>query len=206
MECAAYIHPGFAFLTRRACMMAPMLSELLQQYGYVAVFVAGLFEGETILMLGAFAVHQGYLSLVPLIACGAAAAFVTDQFYFHLGRRKGVDLLSRRPKLRAHIERVDGFVSRHPVATIFLMRFAWGLRIALPATLGMGRMSATLYAALGAVAAVVWATVVSLFGVKLTGWIHAWVGHLRPYEHDLIVAALVITLAVAMFRQWRSRR
>ena len=57
-----------------------------------------------------------------------------------------------------------------------------------------------------AVAAVVWATVVSLFGVKLTGWIHAWVGHLRPYEHDLIVAALVITLAVALFRQWRSRR
>jgi len=187
-------------------MMAPMLSELLQQYGYVAVFVAGLFEGETILMLGAFAVHQGYLSLVPLIACGAAAAFVTDQFYFHLGRRKGKDLLASRPKLRAHIERVDGFVSRHPVATIFLMRFAWGLRIALPATLGMGRMSATLYAALGAVAAVVWATVVSVFGVKLTGWIHVWVGHLRPYEHDLIVAALVVTLAVALFRQWRSRR
>ena len=40
-----------------------MLSELLQQYGYIVVFVAGLFEGETILMLGAFAVHQGYLSL-----------------------------------------------------------------------------------------------------------------------------------------------
>ena len=115
------------------------LSELLQQYGYVAVFFAGLFEGETILMLGAFAVHQGYLSLVPLIACGAAAAFLTDQFYFHLGRRKGAELLASRPKLRAHIERVNGFVSRHPVATIFLMRFAWGLRIALPATLGMGR-------------------------------------------------------------------
>jgi len=66
-----------------------MLSELLQQYGYIVVFAAGLFEGETILMIGAFAVHQGYLSLGPLIACGAAAAFLTDQFYFHLGRRKG---------------------------------------------------------------------------------------------------------------------
>jgi membrane protein DedA with SNARE-associated domain len=182
------------------------LSELLQNYGYVAVFFAGLFEGETILMLGAFAVHQGYLSLVPLIACGAAAAFLTDQFYFHLGRRKGAELLETRPKLRAHIERVNGFVSRHPVATIFLMRFAWGLRIALPATLGMGRMSAVLYAGLCAIAAIFWATVVALFGVKLTGLIHAWVGHLRPYEHDLILAALVITLAVALFKQFRARR
>lgn len=183
-----------------------MLSDLLQQYGYIAVFVAGLFEGETILMLGAFAVHQGYLSLGPLIACGAAAAFVTDQFYFHLGRRKGAELLANRPKLRAHIERVNGFVGRHPVATIFLMRFAWGLRIALPATLGMGPMRAPMYAALDAIAALLWAAVISLFGLKLTGWMHAWIGHLKPHEHSLILGALVITLAVALYSQWRARR
>lgn len=182
------------------------LSELLQQYGYIAVFVAGLFEGETILMLGAFAVHQGYLSLWPLIACGAAAAFLTDQFYFHLGRRKGQQLIATRPKLHTHIERVNGFVSRHPVATIFLMRFAWGLRIALPASLGMSRMAAPVYAALDAVAALLWATLVALFGIKLTAWVHAAIGHLRPYEHDLIVTALVITIAVALVRQWRARR
>lgn len=182
------------------------LSELLQQYGYLAVFVGGLFEGETILMLGAFAVHQGYLSLWPLIACGAAAAFLADQFYFHLGRRKGAQLLASRPKLRAHVERANGFVSRHPVATIFLMRFAWGLRIALPATLGMSRMTAPVYAALDAVAALLWATVVALFGVRLTAWVHASIGHLRPYEHQLIIAALAITLAVALISQWRSRR
>ena len=182
------------------------LSDLLQQYGYYAVFIAGLFEGETILMLGAFAVHQGYLSLWPLIACGAAAAFLTDQFYFHLSRRKGAELLATRPKLRAHIERVNGFVGRHPVATIFLMRFAWGLRIALPATLGMGPMRAAVYAALDAMAAVLWATVVSLFGLKLTAWVHASIGHLRPYEHLLIASALAITLAVGLFSQWRSRR
>ena len=110
------------------------LSELLQQYGYLAVFIAGLFEGETILMLGAFAVHQGYLRLLPLIACAAAAAFLTDQFYFHLGRRKGRHWLARRPALAARVARIDGFVGRHPVATVFLMRFAWGLRIALAAT------------------------------------------------------------------------
>ncbi|MDM0016160.1 DedA family protein [Variovorax saccharolyticus] len=183
-----------------------MLTDLLQQYGYIAVFVAGLFEGETILMLGAFAVHQGYLSLLPLIACGAAAAFLTDQFYFHLSRRKGAELLAKRPGLRAHVERVNGFVGRHPVATIFLMRFAWGLRIALPATLGMGPMRPAPYAALDALAALLWATVISLFGLKLTAWVHASIGHLKPYEHPLIAGALVIALAVALFRQWRARR
>lgn len=181
-------------------------SELLQHYGYYAVFVAGLFEGETILMLGAYAVHQGYLSMLPLIACGAAAAFATDQFYFHLARRKGAELLAKRPKLAAHIARVTGFVERHPVATIFGMRFAWGFRIVLPATLGMGRMSAGLYAALDAVAAVVWATVVTLFGVEVTSVIHSVFGRLRPHEHQLILGAVCIAVAVAGVRYWRTRR
>jgi membrane protein DedA with SNARE-associated domain len=188
-------------------MMTPMHPhELIQNYGYIAVFVAGLFEGETMLMLGAYAVREGYLHFWPLIACGASAAFLSDQFYFHLGRRKGADLLSTRPKLSAHIQRVTGFVDRHPIATIFLMRFAWGLRIALPATLGMGRMQAAVYAGIDALAAVLWAIVIAVFGIKLTGWIHAEVGKLHPYEHDLIVGAVVIAIGVALFRQWRVRR
>lgn len=183
------------------------LTTLLHDYGYLAVFIAGLFEGETMLMLGAYAVHEGYLALLPLIGCGAAAAFLTDQFYFHLGRHRGAQLLAKRPRLRSHIERVDGFVGRHPVATIFLMRFAWGLRIVLPATLGMsGRMPALVYAALDAIAALVWATVITLFGVQLTGWMHGLVGRLRPYEHGLIIAAVVVALAVALARQWRAHR
>jgi membrane protein DedA with SNARE-associated domain len=181
-------------------------SELLQHYGYYAVFVAGLFEGETILMLGAYAVHQGYLSMGPLIACGAAAAFATDQFYFHLARRNGAELLAKRPKLAAHMGRVTGFVEKHPVATIFGMRFAWGFRIVLPATLGMGRMSAGLYAVLDAVAAVVWATAVTLFGVEITSLIHSAFGRMRPYEHQLILGAILVALAVALVRQWRMRR
>ena len=46
----------------------------------------------------------------------------------------------------------------------------------------------------------------SLFGLKVVGWFHAWVGHIRPYEHRLIFGALLLTLAVALWRQWRLRR
>ncbi|MDO9406620.1 MAG: DedA family protein [Polaromonas sp.] len=182
------------------------LSHLLEHYGYLAVFVAGLFEGESMLMLGAYAVHQGYLSLWPLIACGAGAAILADQFYFRLGRRKGAVLLESRPKLRAHIEKVNGFVARHPVATVFLMRFAWGLRIVLPAALGMGAMRTFVFLALNIPAAVIWATVVSVLGLRLTEYVHASVGLLRPYEHLLILGALAIAVTVAWFRQSRSRR
>ena len=44
------------------------LPQLLTDYGYWAVFVGSLLEGETILILAGFAAHRGYLSL-PLVMC-----------------------------------------------------------------------------------------------------------------------------------------
>src|SRR5688572_33421924 len=40
-----------------------MLTQLLDHYGYLAVLVGTVLEGETILILGGFAAHQGYLHL-----------------------------------------------------------------------------------------------------------------------------------------------
>ena len=180
--------------------------ELLENYGYYAVFFIGLFEGETILMLGAYAVHQGVLAMLPLVACGALAAFVADQFYFHVGRRKGKHMLAARPSLAAHLERVSGFIERHPIATVFLMRFAWGFRVVMPAALGMGTMSAALFVALDAVAAVFWAAVVARFGLEVAGVVHGLMSHVRHHEHLIVFGALALALTVALLRQWRMRR
>ncbi|WP_198968645.1 DedA family protein [Xylophilus sp. ASV27] len=173
-------------------------AELLQNYGYYAVFLAGLIEGETMLLLGAYAVHAGYLRLLPLIACGAGAAFLTDQFYFFLGRRKGQELLQRHPRLQKRFDKAFRFVGRHPVATVLLMRFAWGLRIVLPVTLGMSRMRAAVYVPLSAAAAVIWATTVASVGVWVSEALKSLVGSLHPYELVLIGVALVIGLVVAI--------
>jgi len=173
-------------------------SELLQDYGYYAVFFAGLIEGETILLLGAYAVQEGYLRLLPLIACGAAAAFLSDQFYFFLGRRKGQEVLQRHPRLHKRFDKAFRFVGRHPVATVLLMRFAWGLRIVFPVALGMTRMRAAVYVPLSAVAAVVWAAIVASLGVWVSEALKSLVGSLRPYELVLIGTAAAIGLVVAI--------
>lgn len=182
------------------------LSEALQHYGYYAILVAGFFEGETILILGAYAVHEGYLSMLPVIGCGALAAFGADQTYFFLARHRGAHLLQGRPRLARRIARVSSFVARHPVGTIFLMRFAWGFRIVMPAALGMGRLSAKAFLALDAVAAVVWATAIALFGIRITALAHAIAGPLHAREQELIASAFAIALAVAFVRHRKSRR
>ena len=176
------------------------LSELLQHYGYAAIFFAGLFEGETILLLGAYAVHQGYLQMPWVIGFGAAAAFVSDQFYFYLGRRRGPSIEQKYPRIHQRLDKVSGFVNRHPVTTVLLMRFAWGLRIVLPIALGMGRMRAALYVPLSALASVLWAAVVAFFGVEISAFARQLVGNLRHHEHEILLGTAVVALLVALWQ------
>ena len=173
-------------------------AHLLADYGYYAVFFAGLLEGETMLLLGAYAVHQGYLHMLPLIACGAGAAFLSDQFYFQLGRRKGQQVLQKHPRLARRFDRAAAFVDRHPIGTVLLMRFAWGLRIVLPVTLGMTRMSTAVYMPLSAVASVLWASAVAFLGVWVTGAVKTLIGNLHHYELWFIAAAALVGLVVAV--------
>lgn len=58
------------------------IAQILQDYGYPAVFLGTLHEGETIMLLGGLAAHPGYLSLDWVIACGFCGTLIGDQLYF----------------------------------------------------------------------------------------------------------------------------
>ncbi|WP_171255189.1 DedA family protein, partial [Acinetobacter terrae] len=111
-------------------------STLLQHYGYLAILVGTFFEGETVLLLGAYAVNQHILNFWLLIATAMIGSFIGDQFYYHMGRKYGYDFISRRPKLERKFQQASLFVEYYPTLSILLMRFAWGLRTVIPISFG----------------------------------------------------------------------
>ena len=74
-------------------------TDLIQHYGYIAIFIGTLFEGETVLMIGAYAVHQHILHFPMLIAVAMLGSFIGDQFYYQMGARYGQNLSSRMQNL-----------------------------------------------------------------------------------------------------------
>lgn len=71
------------------------LAALIGTYGYWAVALGCLLEGETVLLLAGFAAHRGYLQWPVVVAVAAAAGFAGDMAFFLLGRA------SRRRSSRA---------------------------------------------------------------------------------------------------------
>jgi membrane protein DedA with SNARE-associated domain len=151
--------------------MEESLPRLVSDYGYLAVFIGTLLEGEAILMLAAYAAHQGYLALPLVIAIALLGATLGDQIFFLLGRRFGKLLLIRFPSLQTRAERVDRLLLRFHGGVIIGLRFAYGLRIAGPIAIGMSTLPAWRFFLFNAIGALIWAPLIAgagyLFGHTL---------------------------------------
>jgi membrane protein DedA with SNARE-associated domain len=177
------------------------LHELLDTYGYWAVFLGSLLEGETVLLMAGFAAHRALLKLPTVIALGAAGGFIGDQIFFTLGRYRGRQMLARFPSVAREAARVQALIERHSTWLIIGVRFMYGLRIAGPMLIGMSAVSHLRFAMMNAVGAILWVVVITgagyLFGQAVEMMLH----DMRRYELFVLVA---IAVAGALF--WVIRR
>lgn len=169
---------------------------LVSQYGYLAVFVGCFLEGETILLLASYAARRGYLDPWLVWAVAAFAGTMGDLFFFWLGRRHGRWVLETLPRLRGKITWALVLIENHPVKLILLMRFLYGLRIALPIAMGMSRIPVQLYVPLNFLSALLWAAVIVLAGYLFGAAVEVWLDELGRYEYWIMGALAVLVLVV----------
>jgi membrane protein DedA with SNARE-associated domain len=175
---------------------------LLQQYGYLALFIATVLEGESILVLAGFAAHQGYLHLPLVIFCAAAGGFLGDEIFFAVGRLFGQRLVRRYKGLASKIDKANDLISRYPSALVIGVRFLYGLRIAGPIAIGMTSCISWLrFATLNLVGAVLWATIIGGIGYAFGDVIKILFGNV--HEASIIGLLLFIALATHLWKKAR---
>lgn len=65
------------------------INHLISQYGYAALIVGSMAEGETITLLGGVAAHQGLLKFPLVVIAVALGGMIGDQLLYLVGRRFG---------------------------------------------------------------------------------------------------------------------
>ena len=181
------------------------LSALIAQYGLVTVFLGSLFEGETVLLLAGYATHQGYLDFTAVVLIAMLGAVIGDQVWFVLGRRQGAHLLERRPWLNTKILRASALIERHPTPVILAMRFAWGLRTALPITIGMSHIAWQRFLLLNLLSALIWAPLVAGLGYFFGALLSQHISGLHRIEHWGMLAVVVLALLIHLVSRRRHR-
>ena len=181
------------------------LAAAIEQYGYVAVFVGSVLEGETLLVLAGLAAQRGYLSLEWVIAVAAAGAFLGDQLCFITGRWFGGRVLARWPRLEPSIARADALLERRGGVIVVGLRFIYGLRTAGVLAIGMSRMNWLHFASLNLLGVLLWAPIVAGAGYLLGNAVEPLLKHLRLAEYYVFAAVILVGVTVWLLRRRRKR-
>jgi membrane protein DedA with SNARE-associated domain len=178
----------------------------LSHFGYAAVLIGTFFEGETVLVLAGFAVHRGYMSLSLVIVSGFAGTVIGDQFYFFLGRRRGVRVLSRHPDWNRRIIKFMRLMDRHQNAILVLFRFMYGLRTVAPFAIGLSRISARKFIIFNIISAALWTAIVTMLGYLFGQTVEFLINDVKKYELIIIAVLLLLAAAVYLSRRRRNRK
>lgn len=176
-------------------------TNLLQNYGYLAILIGTFLEGETVLLLGSFAAHHNILNIWLLLLTATLGAFIGDQFYYHLGSKVGHNIIHKNPKLKEKFNKTSSFIEKYPTITILCMRFAWGLRTVIPISFGIKKFNYVHYFIVNLLASLIWAAVIIFIGVQITEWIHlVWDSLFHTHFNTIIVGSLVIASLIIIYK------
>jgi len=139
-------------------------TSFVTEYGYWAVFIGSLIEGEMIVSIAGTFAYQGLLSLPYVIFFSTIATIIGEQICFYIGRFLGQRYLHKFPKFHSKIE--IGFKLLHKYQTSFILmcRFLYGLRILSPFIIGSAKIDPLKYTILNCIAAVIWSVISTSIG------------------------------------------
>lgn len=176
---------------------------LIESYGYWALAIGCLLEGETLLALAGLAAHHGHLDFGRVLVIATAAASAGDQCCFWLGRRHGDQILARFPSLRAKTVRLFGLAQRFDAWLIVGLRFAYGLRLAGPFLLGTTKIPTSRFVAYNVLGAFIWSIVIAGMGWLFGQLVQTLLGTAQRFAAGALLAALVAAALVGWLRRRR---
>jgi len=172
-------------------------------FGYPAVILGTFLEGETVLIIGGYLAHSGYLELQYVILSAFIGSFAGDQLYFFLGRIRGQGFIDKRPGWMTKIDRFNMLLDRFHTPLILGFRFLYGLRIVAPFVMGTSNISSVRFMMLNALGAVLWSIVISFAGYLFGHAVETILADIKHYELYVI---LLIILTSAIILSWRYCR
>ncbi|EAS2900066.1 DedA family protein [Salmonella enterica] len=181
------------------------INTLITHYGYAALVIGSMAEGETVTLLGGVAAHQGLLKFPLVAAAVALGGMMGDQLLYLLGRCYGGKILRRFPRYHTKIRRAQKMIQRHPYLFVIGTRFMYGFRVVGPLLIGASRLPPKIFLPLNIVGELIWAllftTLGYLGGEVIAPWLHDLDQHLR---HGVwLILAIVLVVGV---RWWLKRR
>jgi membrane protein DedA with SNARE-associated domain len=182
------------------------IAEWVQEWGYLAVFLGALIEGETVILTASALAAVGYLSIFKIAALAFIGTLFADQGLFFVGYWFGEPTLrfihEKLPKFKPYLEKGFSFLQRYQTTYILIFRFIYGIRIISPVIIGAQRIAIWRFSILNLVAAVIWTVLSCALGYFLGEVI---IHIVKKYGYVVLVILVGFLAAGYVLRKLRKK-
>lgn len=184
------------------------MSFLERMWAYITLGATGSFVGEASPIIGGVAAFDRNLRLASVILAVAIGTWLGGLMFYAIGRARGHWIRKNFPKLRPYLLRSIKIVRRNPWRVSLAIRFAYGLRIALPIGCGVARVPLFIYMIGTAASSAAWSLIFTVLGWALGRTAETFLGHVKEFESViglLLVAAMVVGYFIMRRRHTAER-
>lgn len=167
------------------------LISLIDSYGYVAIFLGGIFEGEAVLVLGGLAAYGGFLKLPLVLFFAFIGAMASDWSWFFAGRYKGKKIIEKWPRLKNLMLKPQRHIDKRAAFLSFALRFMYGFRTVVPLSLGMSSIRTSVFLFFNTVGLMFWVLSIGITGYFFGDIMEIFLGRLKRYEFKIILFTFI---------------
>lgn len=180
------------------------LIEWIQTWGYLAVLIGAMVEGESVILTACVMAYLGYLSIIKVVVIAFLGTLIADQTLYYVGRHYGERILDYFPKMRPPAEKAFMLLHKWDLWFILSFRFIYGIRIISPVIIGSSGIPPSRFIPLNFLAAIMWTTISCTGGYLLGSVIEAIDFQLIEKYLALFSILLLILLASIGYFAWKK--
>ncbi len=181
------------------------VQNIISRWGYLAVFLGTLLEGEITMVVSGFLASQNIMDIRLVLLVGSAGGFLGDQLFFIAGRISNRFHALTRLNRNISYRKARRIVRRYGSYIVLVSRYLVGMRMALSFALGVMRMPFRQFTLLNLISAAVWAPTVGFFGYALGTVAVKALGRMKHYEKILILSTLLVVAVAFAFKRLVKR-
>jgi len=174
-------------------------------FGYIALILGTFLEGETVLIIGGYLAHNGYLKLQYVMLSAFIGSFSGDQLYFFIGRIKGKEFIDSKPGWKPKVDRFNNLLKKFHAPLILGFRFLYGLRIISPFVIGASDIPLLTFLLLNVAGAVLWSVVVAFAGYFFGHAVEIILDDIKRYEWYVVLFIMLISILIFLLKYKKKK-
>ena len=174
---------------------------LLREYGYFVILIWTFLEGETIVIVAAWASPSTGMDPWLIALCAFSGSFLSDQIMFSLGKYKGEAVLSYFSHIARNLDKAASLFKKYDTALIIGFRFVYGVRNITPIMLGISGVSHKKFFLLNFIGAAAWAVTFTYGGLYVG---KTFMHLMDTVGHGILYVLLVLIAGAAALWYFRA--